>query len=131
LGRATAVQLAGTAANRVTPAGTGGLALNVAHLACHDVQGPDAAAAIAVRIAAGVVGAALVTAVAVGALGAHGGGLPDVDDAWPLVVIPVALVVVTLAWRRGGAAAPWRRFWLAVGGVACDRRRALTSSSGP
>jgi glycosyltransferase 2 family protein len=99
LGRTIAVQLAGTCANRVTPAGLGAAAVNIRYLELSGLDRPEAAATVAVTATSGfAVHSAAVVALAL-VLG-HGGPalhVPVIDPDWP-GVLALALVLGAGGW---------------------------------
>jgi len=99
LGRTIAVQLAGTCANRVTPAGLGAAAINIRYLELSGLDRPEAAATVAVTATSGfAVHSAAVVALAL-VLG-HGGPalhVPVIDPDWP-GVLALALVLGAAGW---------------------------------
>jgi len=98
LGRTTLVQVASTFANRLTPAGLGGMGLNVRYLQRAGIDRPAAVAAVATNTAAGAlvhVLGLLVAAVLVGHTRLHAS---DIPRGWPvLVALTGVLAAVGLA----------------------------------
>jgi glycosyltransferase 2 family protein len=98
LGRTTLVQVASTFANRLTPAGLGGMGLNVRYLQRAGIDRPAAVAAVATNTAAGAlvhVLGLLVAAVLVGHTRLHAS---DIPRGWPvLVALAGVLAAVGLA----------------------------------
>jgi uncharacterized membrane protein YbhN (UPF0104 family)/membrane-associated phospholipid phosphatase len=98
LGRTTLVQVASTFANRLTPAGLGGMGLNVRYLQRAGIDRPAAVAAVATNTAAGAlvhVLGLLVAAVLVGHTRLHAS---DIPRGWPvLVALAGMLAAVGLA----------------------------------
>jgi glycosyltransferase 2 family protein len=100
LGRTFAVQLAAASANRVTPAGLGGMATNINYLRRAGATRAQAVTATALNSGAGfivhVIGLAAATV-----LGARGAGwsIPSADlaDHWPV------LIAITLGLAAAGA----------------------------
>jgi undecaprenyl-diphosphatase len=99
LGRTFAVQLAATCANRITPAGLGAAATNVRYLELTGLDRPGAAAVVAVTATSGLaVHSAGMAAVAL-VLGRGGPAIriPDLDPAWPGLLIGASVVAV-IGW---------------------------------
>jgi glycosyltransferase 2 family protein len=94
LGRTTLVQVASTFANRLTPAGLGGIGLNVRYLQRAGMDRPAAVAAVAVNTAAGVlvhVLGLLVAAFLVGQTELHTVQIPR---GWPELVALAGVLAV-------------------------------------
>ena len=92
VGRATLVQVASSFANRVTPAGLGGMGLNVRYLQREGIDRPAAVAAVANNTAAGAlvhVAGLLVVAVLVGHTRLHAAHIPR---GWSVLVAAAGLL---------------------------------------
>jgi glycosyltransferase 2 family protein len=94
LGRTTLVQVASSFANRLTPAGLGGIGLNVRYLQRSGLDRPAAVAAVAVNTAAGALVHALGLLVAVALVGRARLGAVHVPRGWPVLVVLVAALVL-------------------------------------
>jgi len=86
LGRTTLVQVASSFANRLTPAGLGGIGLNIRYLERAGMDRPAAAAAVAVNTAAGVILHVLGLLVAATLIGRARVGAAHIPKGWPLLV---------------------------------------------
>lgn len=112
LGRNVLVQFAAAAANRVTPAGAGGLVINTRFLLRQGFSVGQAGAAVMVRglayvvVAIGCV-ATLGPSVAVSFGARIVSAITDADTGWPAVVGVTALLIVTglRLWQRRGLVA--------------------------
>jgi glycosyltransferase 2 family protein len=110
LGRTTLVQVASSFANRLTPAGLGGIGLNVRYLQRAGMDRPAAVAAVAVNTAAGALVHVLGLLVAAVLLGHARLGAAHIPHRWP------ALAALVAALALGGLA-----LWSPLG-----RRRVVT-----
>jgi uncharacterized membrane protein YbhN (UPF0104 family) len=89
LGRTFRVQFAAAAANRVTPAGIGGMATNIRYLQRAGATKAEAVTTTAVNSGAGFVSHLLCVVAIVPLLGASGGfalSEPDLADHWPVLL---------------------------------------------
>jgi undecaprenyl-diphosphatase len=117
--RTTAVQLATTFANRVTPAGTGGLGLNERYLEREGVDRVTAVGAVGLNVLAGAVVHTVGVFVALAVLGRSGIGGVALPAGWGVLVLVVAalaaLGIVLLApfarRLRAAAARAGRDLW--------------------
>ncbi|HEY5454973.1 MAG TPA: lysylphosphatidylglycerol synthase transmembrane domain-containing protein [Acidothermaceae bacterium] len=127
LPRTVLVQLAAAAANRVTPAGLGGAAVNARYLTRRGVTAGRAAAAVGLCGLAHIVVAAMGVAVlgpgvAVRAAGWFFGGLSDIDMLWVVAALLVALIARAVNLRTSRSPSRLGKSW--VGRTATDARAA-------
>jgi uncharacterized membrane protein YbhN (UPF0104 family) len=127
LARTVLVQLAAAAANRITPAGLGGAAVNARYLTRRGLTAGRAAAAVGVCGLAHIVVAAIGIAVfgpgiAVRAAGWFFGGLSSVDMLWVLAALLVAVLARMVNVRTSRSASVLSKSWL--GRTAADARTA-------
>jgi uncharacterized protein (TIRG00374 family) len=127
LPRTVLVQLAAAAANRITPAGLGGAAVNARYLTRRGVTAGRAAAAVGICGLAHIVVAAIGIAVfgpgiAMRAAGWFFGGLSAVDMLWVVAALLVAIVARTVNHRTSRATSMLGKSW--VGRTAADARTA-------
>jgi uncharacterized membrane protein YbhN (UPF0104 family) len=127
LPRTVLVQLAAAAANRITPAGLGGAAVNARYLTRRGLTAGQAAAAVGVCGLAHIVVAAVGLlvfgpGVAMRAAGWFFGGLGTVDIAWVVAAILVAAIARMVNLRSTRATTTLSTSWL--GRTAADARTA-------
>jgi uncharacterized membrane protein YbhN (UPF0104 family) len=127
LPRTVLVQLAAAAANRITPAGLGGAAVNARYLTRRGLTTGRAAAAVGVCGLAHIVVAAVGIAifgpgVAVRAAGWFFGGLGDVDILWVAAALLVAVIARVVNLRTSRATSTLSKSW--VGRTAAEARTA-------
>ena len=127
LPRTVLVQLAAAAANRITPAGLGGAAVNARYLTRRGVTAGRAAAAVGIcglaHIAVAAIGIAIFgPGLAVRAAGWFFGGLSDVDMLWVIAALLVALIARIVNLRGSRATSKLSKSW--VGRTAADARTA-------
>ncbi len=125
LPRTVLVQLAAAAANRITPAGLGGAAVNARYLTRRGVTAGRAAAAVGVCGLAHIVVAAIGIAVfgpgvAVRAAGWFFSGLSDVDMLWVVAALLVAFIARAVNVRSSRSASRLGKSW--VGRTAAEAR---------
>jgi len=104
LGRTTLVQVASSFANRLTPAGLGGIGLNLRYLERAGLDRSAAAAAVAVNTAAGVVLHVAGLLVAAALVGHAGMGAAHIPKGWPVLVALAAALAAggLLLWSPLG-----------------------------
>ena len=93
-GRTVAVQLASSFTNRLTPGNLGGLGVNLAYLERCGLAGPDAAAAVGLNSAAGLLVHVVALALTVPLVGRAGLGEIKTPRGWEIIVALVAVSVV-------------------------------------
>ena len=103
-GRTTLVQVASSFANRLTPAGLGGIGLNIRYLERAGLDRSAAVAAAAVNTAAGALVHVLGLLVAVALIGRAGVGAAHLPKAWPVLVALAAALAAggLLLWSPLG-----------------------------
>ncbi len=103
-GRTTLVQVASSFANRLTPAGLGGIGLNIRYLERAGLDRSAAVAAVAVNTAAGALVHVLGLLVAVALIGRAGVGAAHLPKAWPVLVALAAALAAggLLLWSPLG-----------------------------
>jgi uncharacterized membrane protein YbhN (UPF0104 family) len=127
LPRTVLVQLAAAAANRITPAGLGGAAVNARYLTRRGLTAGRAGAAVGVCGLAHIVVAAIGIAifgpgVAMRAAGWFFGGLSPVDMLWVVGALAVALIARAVNLRTSRSPSRLSTSW--VGRTAADARAA-------
>ena len=127
LARTVLVQLAAAAANRITPAGLGGAAVNARYLTRRGLTAGRAAAAVGICGLAHIVVAAIGIAIfgpgiAVRAAGWFFGGLSAVDMLWVVAALLVAVIARMVNVRTSRSASTLGKSWL--GRTAADARTA-------
>ena len=125
LPRTVLVQLAAAAANRITPAGLGGAAVNARYLTRRGLSAGRAAAAVGVCGLAHIVVAAIGVAVfgpgvAMRATGWFLGGLSEVDMLWVVGALVVAVIARLVNQRTSRSPSRLGTSW--VGRTAADAR---------
>jgi uncharacterized membrane protein YbhN (UPF0104 family) len=128
LPRTVLVQLAAAAANRVTPAGLGGAAVNARYLTRRGLTAGAATAAVGVcglaHIAVAAIGIAVFgPGIAMRAAGWFFGGLSDVDMLWVVAALLVAVIARIVNRRASRAPSTLGTSW--VGRTAADARTAV------
>jgi undecaprenyl-diphosphatase len=93
-GRTVAVQLASSFTNRLTPGNLGGLGVNLAYLERCGLAGSDAAAAVGLNSAAGLLVHVVALAITVPLVGRAGLGEIKTPKGWEIIVALVAVSVV-------------------------------------
>lgn len=121
------VQLAAAAANRITPAGLGGAAVNARYLTRRGLSAGRAAAAVGVcglaHVVVGAIGIAVFgPGVAMRATGWFFGGLSAVDMLWVAAALLVAVIARVVNLRTSRATSMLSKSWL--GRTAADARTA-------
>jgi undecaprenyl-diphosphatase len=94
LGPLTTVQVACSFANRVTPAGTGGLGLNERYLEKQGVGRAPAIGAVSLNVVAGAIVHFFCTMLAIAVLGSAGIGGVQVPPGWWFLVAALAALLV-------------------------------------
>ena len=127
LARTVLVQLAAAAANRITPAGLGGAAVNARYLTRRGLSAGRAAAAVGLCGLAHIVVAAMGIAVfgpgvAVRAAGWFFGGLSDVDMLWVVAALLVAVLARAVNLRTNRSPSVLSKSW--VGRTVTEARTA-------
>jgi putative heme transporter len=133
LPRTVLVQLAAAAANRITPAGLGGAAVNARYLTRRGVTAGRAAAAVGVCGLAHIVVAAMGLAVfgpgvAMRAAGWFFGGLSDVDMLWVIGALLVAVIARAVNLRTSRSPSRLSKSW--IGRTATEARTAAADLVG-
>jgi putative heme transporter len=133
LPRTVLVQLAAAAANRITPAGLGGAAVNARYLTRRGLTAGRAAAAVGICGLAHIVVAAIGIAVfgpgvAIRAAGWFFGGLGPVDMLWVVAALLVALIARIVNLRTSQPTSALSESW--VGRTAADARSAAADLVG-